>query len=185
VTAFVILPGIDGSDNMHWQSRWEDAWGDRAVRIAPASWSEPQLDDWVAAVQRAYDDAHSRDDDVVLVAHSLGCWTAAAWLAAGGSAAAALLVAPPDTQHPTFPARAGTFQAVQTQPLPCPALLIASTDDPYCTADRSRTFAAAWNADLHLVDSAGHLNSTSNLANWPLGRKLLNGLLELPDPLHP
>ncbi|WP_410791222.1 RBBP9/YdeN family alpha/beta hydrolase [Kribbella sp. C-35] len=183
MTAFVILPGIDGSDGVHWQSRWEESWGDRAVRIVPASWTEPELDDWVAAVQRAYDDARARDDDVVLVAHSLGCWAAAAWFAAGGSAAAALLVAPPDPEHPTFPSdRAGTFQSVLTQPLPCPALLVASTDDPYCTPERATTFASAWNADCHLVDHAGHLNSTTNLADWPLGRKLLNGLLGLSGP---
>ncbi|MGW6194514.1 RBBP9/YdeN family alpha/beta hydrolase [Kribbella sp. NPDC055110] len=183
MTALVILPGIDGSDNVHWQSRWEQSWGDRAVRIAPASWTEPELDDWVAAVQRAYDDARSRDDDVVLIAHSLGCWTAAAWLAAGGSATAAFLVAPPDTQHPTFPTdRAGTFQSVPTQPLPCPSLLVASTNDPYCTPDRSTTFATAWNADCHLIDNAGHLNSTSNLEAWPHGRNLLNDLLSLSAP---
>ncbi|RZT16733.1 hypothetical protein EV649_4266 [Kribbella sp. VKM Ac-2569] len=177
MTAFVILPGIDGSDGVHWQSRWEQSWGDRAVRIVPASWSEPELDDWVAATQRAYDDARDRDDDVVLVAHSLGCWTAAAWLAAGGSATAALLVAPPDTQHPTFPDRAGTFRAVPTQPLPCRSLLVASTDDPYCTAERATTFADAWKADCHLVDRAGHINSASDLGDWPLGRQLLEGLL--------
>jgi uncharacterized protein len=178
LTAFVILPGIDGSDGVHWQSRWEQSWGDRAVRIVPASWSEPELDDWVAAVQRAYDDARGRDDDVVLVAHSLGCWAAAAWFAAGGSATAALLVAPPDTQHPTFPSeRAGTFQTVATQPLPCPSLLVASTDDPYCSAERATTFADAWKADCHLVDHAGHINSASNLGDWPLGRHLLAGLL--------
>lgn len=178
MTAFVILPGIDGSDGVHWQSRWEQSWGDRAVRIVPASWSEPELDDWVKAVQRAYDDALGRDDRVVLVAHSLGCWAAAAWFAAGGSATAALLVAPPDTQAAGFPSdRAGTFQSVATQPLPCPSLLIASTNDPYCTTDRATTFANAWKADCHLVDNAGHLNSTSNLADWPLGQTLLNELL--------
>lgn len=178
MTAFVILPGIDGSDDVHWQSRWEQSWGDSAVRIVPASWSEPELDDWVKAVQRAYDDALGRDDDVVLVAHSLGCWAAAAWFAAGGSATAALLVAPPDTQHPGFPSdRAGTFQTVATQPLPCPSLLIASTNDPYCTTARATTFANAWKADCHLIDNAGHLNSTSNLGDWPLGQTLLDELL--------
>lgn len=177
MTAFVILPGIDGSDDVHWQSRWEQSWGDRAVRTAPASWTEPDLEDWVGAVQRAYDDARSRDDDVVLVAHSLGCWAAAAWFAAGGSATAAFLVAPPDTQLATFPERASTFQVVPTKPLPCPSLLVASTDDPYCSAERATTFAAAWKADCHLVDGVGHINSTSNLADWPTGRGLLDELL--------
>ena len=73
--------------------------------------------------------------------------------------------------------RAGTFQTVPTQPLPCPTVLIASTDDPYCTGERATAFANDWKADCHLVDQAGHLNSASNLGDWPLGQDLLDGLL--------
>ncbi|WP_270890186.1 RBBP9/YdeN family alpha/beta hydrolase [Streptomyces sp. DHE17-7] len=80
VTAYVIIPGIDGSDGQHWQSLWERQWGTSAVRIRPASWSAPDLDDWVDAVQEAYDDASRREGQVVLVAHSLGCWAASTWL---------------------------------------------------------------------------------------------------------
>ncbi|WP_368086573.1 alpha/beta hydrolase, partial [Curtobacterium sp. MCBA15_016] len=47
---WVIVPGIWNSDPDHWQSLWQD---DRSaddpgavVRIAPASWSEPDPDDW-------------------------------------------------------------------------------------------------------------------------------------------
>lgn len=35
---------------------------------------------WVAAIQAAYESASRRDNQLVLVAHSLGCWAAAYWL---------------------------------------------------------------------------------------------------------
>lgn len=77
MVAYVVIPGIDGSDEQHWQSSWENRWGAAAVRTAPSSWHEPDLRDWVDSVQTAYEVAAARDDRVVLVAHSLGCWTAA------------------------------------------------------------------------------------------------------------
>ncbi|NUS10737.1 MAG: serine hydrolase family protein, partial [Streptomyces sp.] len=83
MVAYVVIPGIDGSDERHWQSRWEAEWGGAAVRIAPASWTEPDLADWIAAVGAAYGTASAaagRAGAVVLVAHSLGCWAAACWL---------------------------------------------------------------------------------------------------------
>lgn len=65
---FVIAPGIDNSDEQHWQSIWEAEWGSAATRIAVASWNSPELDDWVGAIERAVRMAQT--PDVVLVAHS-------------------------------------------------------------------------------------------------------------------
>jgi uncharacterized protein len=42
---FVIVPGIDNSDEQHWQSIWEAEWGPTATRIAVASWTAPDLGD--------------------------------------------------------------------------------------------------------------------------------------------
>ncbi|MFE0434031.1 alpha/beta hydrolase [Streptomyces nigra] len=41
------------------------------MRISPASWSAPDLDDWVDAVQEAYQDASKQDGHVALAAHTL------------------------------------------------------------------------------------------------------------------
>lgn len=135
MVAYVIIPGIDGSDDRHWQTLWERKWRGSAVRISPASWSEPDLDDWIDAVQEAYDEAAQKDGEVVLVAHSLGCWAGAIWLDRYPSSSrvrGAFLVAPPDPQAPAFPARsAPTFVEVSPRPLPCPALTVGSPDDPY------------------------------------------------------
>jgi hypothetical protein len=179
VVAYVVIPGIDGSDGQHWQTLWEREWGDGAVRISPASWSAPDLDDWVDAVQEAYDVASRRDSRVVLVAHSLGCWAAAAWLDRNPSTpvGGAFLVAPPDPHGPAFPSRsAAAFVEVSARPLPCPALVVGSTDDPYCTPEAAAGFAARWEARWHLAGARGHINSASDLGSWPHGRELLDSL---------
>ncbi|MGK5557044.1 RBBP9/YdeN family alpha/beta hydrolase [Actinomadura kijaniata] len=181
MVAYVIIPGIDGSDEQHWQTLWERRWGAAAVRIAPASWSAPDLDDWVGAVQGAYDDASRRDGHVVLVAHSLGCWAASAWLDANPSnpVGGAFLVAPPDPRGPAFPRRAApTFAEVSARPLPCPALVVGSADDPYCTPGTARDLATRWKARWHLAGACGHLNSASGLGSWPHGRELLHSLTQ-------
>ncbi|GAA3884959.1 alpha/beta hydrolase [Streptomyces lacrimifluminis] len=182
MVAYVIIPGIDGSDERHWQSLWENRWGASAVRIAPASWSTPDLPDWVAAVQAAYEIASGRDSQVALVAHSLGCWAAAEWLdRARPDGAAAFLVAPPDPRGPAFPRQAAsTFLNLTARPLPCRSLMVAGDDDPYCDPTTSASFAREWQARGHLVENHGHINSDSGLGEWPAGRTLLRALVGRP-----
>ena len=180
MVSYVIIPGIDGSDEGHWQSLWERRWGPAAVRIAPASWSGPDLADWVAAIQAAYEIASRRDRRVVLVAHSLGCWAAAHWLEqARPDTVAAFLVAPPDPRGTAFPREAAsTFVGLSARPLPCPSLVVASDDDPYCDPTTSASFAQKWQAQRQLVGSRGHINSRSGVGDWEPGRELLRGLVD-------
>ncbi|MGX1884773.1 RBBP9/YdeN family alpha/beta hydrolase [Streptomyces sp. NPDC055287] len=180
MVAYVIIPGIHGSDERHWQSLWESQWGASAVRIAPASWSMPHLPDWVAAVQVAYDIASRRDSQVALVAHSLGCWAAAQWLdRARPDGVAAFLVAPPNPRGPAFPRQAAsTFLGLSARPLPCRSLMVASNDDPYCDSTTSASFAHEWQAQGHLIGSHGHINSGSGLGDWRAGRELLRMLVD-------
>jgi serine hydrolase len=180
MVAYVIIPGIDGSDERHWQSLWESQWEASAVRTTPASWSMPDLPDWVAAVQAAYEIASRRDGRVVLVAHSLGCWAAAQWLEqARPDEVAAFLVAPPNPRGPGFPREAAaTFLDLSARPLPCRSLMVASDDDPYCDATTSVSFARGWQARWHLAESHGHINSDSGLGGWQAGRELLRTLID-------
>ncbi|WP_328492010.1 alpha/beta hydrolase [Streptomyces sp. NBC_00414] len=180
MVSYVIIPGIDGSDERHWQSLWEKRWEGSAVRIAPASWSRPELPDWVDALQAAYETAARRDSQVVLVAHSLGCWTAAEWLdRVRPAGVTAFLVAPPNLRGPTFPSReASTFADLTARPLPCRSLLVAGGDDPYCDPTTSAAIARDWQAESHFFENVGHINSGSGLGDWPAGLKLLGMLGE-------
>ena len=163
-----IVPGINGSDESHWQTLWQAASAD-AVRIAPASWDDPDLADWVAAVEAAV-----TTPDTILVAHSLGCLAAAAWLAGNpGRVRGALLVAPPDRFGPAFPPVAPSFRSAKPAPLGVPALVVASDNDPFCSLATARALAAGWGADLAEAGSLGHINNASRLGDWPDGRALL------------
>ncbi|MFE3179340.1 RBBP9/YdeN family alpha/beta hydrolase [Streptomyces violascens] len=180
MVAYVVIPGIDGSDERHWQSRWEKRWGASAVRIAPASWSRPELPDWVAAVQTAYEIASRRERQVALVAHSLGCWAAAQWLArARPDGVVAFLVAPPDPRGAAFPRQtASTFLDLSARPLPCPSVLVAGDDDPYCDPKTATSFARDWQAQHHPMENCGHINAASGLGDWPTGLELLRRLVD-------
>jgi uncharacterized protein len=178
---FIIVPGLDGSDHNHWQSTWEADWLPTATRIAPASWTNPDRDDWTTAISDAIALA---DEPVVLIAHSLGCHAAAHWLTTVGSPTAlglvcgAFLVAPPDQQAPTFPAdRLRSFTDLRATRLPVPALLVASDNDPYCTVDAATRLANAWEIPLITTGRDGHLNSDTNLGLWPHGQQLLTSFL--------
>ncbi|WP_123672792.1 alpha/beta hydrolase [Curtobacterium sp. PhB172] len=181
---WVIVPGIWNSDAEHWQSVWQRERGDDAVRIAPASWGEPDPEDWRDAISRA---VASCAEPPVLVAHSLGVLAVADWLAAdaadaagaaGPTVAGAFLVAPPDPAAPGFPAAAAGFPA--PRPIPAgtaaarvPTRLVVSDDDPYCTADRALVFAETMGAAVLRVGPLGHVNVASGVGAWPAGRELL------------
>lgn len=175
----VIVPGIGGSDGTHWQTLWQQRWGADAVRIDPGSWSQPDLDDWVAAVDRATRLLSPRFEGITLVGHSLGCWAVTEWLlrSRGDLPVTAFIVAPPDPTGDVFPSEdASTFVALQARRLPVQSTVVASTDDPYCGLRVAERLAAAWGSDFVQVARAGHINSASQLGGWPTGRKALERL---------
>lgn len=184
----MIVPGIWNSDPDHWQSVWEREQQDErderdqrhqqraAVRIAPASWSEPDPDDWRDAISTA---VASCTEPPVLIAHSLGVLAVAGWLATTADApalvAGAFLVAPPDPFGDAFPDEASGF--VAPRPVPpaqqVPTRLVVSDDDPYCSADRGLVFADAMGAEVVRVGALGHVNVASGVGAWSAGRELL------------
>lgn len=176
MNGYVIVPGLDGSDAVHWQSHWEQDLDGSVVRIDPASWTRPDLADWTSAIERAVATLHPDVDRVILIAHSLGCWASAAWTTATNRPPhGVLLVAPPDPAATGFPAeRAPTFAGMQAHPLPTLSMVVASTDDLYCTMPVAEQLAADWHSELRVIDGGGHLNSASGLGGWPEGRRLLD-----------
>ena len=174
---FVIIPGLDGSDEHHWQSRWEADWLPSAVRIEPSSWTTPDLADWSQAITMAVAQAIS---PVTFITHSLGCHALAHWLTSAPTlpVRGAFMVAPPDPLASTFPVdRIPTFARLSAAPLGLPAVLIASDDDPYCTIDAAARLAAGWSVPLVTEPGLGHVNSDSNLGLWPEGQRLLTSFL--------
>ena len=76
-SAFLTVPGWNGSGPGHWQSIWEDQHRNFR-RVQQRNWSRPARREWIDAIQRHVVDS---SEPAFLVAHSLGCLAVAAWAA--------------------------------------------------------------------------------------------------------
>ena len=90
----------------------------------------------------------------------------------------ALLVAPPDLEQVNTPDVLKGFAPVPLQHLSFPSVVIASRDDPYATFASVGRMAHAWGARLEDAGAKGHLNTASNLGEWPFGQAVLQQLLK-------
>lgn len=169
----LIIPGWKNSGPGHWQSLWAENLP-HARRLQQRDWENPDRSQWLASLSAAVDEASA---PVLLIAHSLGCLVAASLpVALRGKVAGALLVAPADVEQPDMPACLEGFSPVPRQPLPFQSVVVASDNDPYCSASRAQRFAQDWGSRFVLLPQAGHINAESGLGEWPQGLKLLGAL---------
>jgi predicted alpha/beta hydrolase family esterase len=171
MTDVLIVPGLFGSGEGHWQQHWlQDQPGSRCV--AQDDWDRPTLDSWLSRLEAALEEV----GEAYLVAHSLGCLLAARL--AGRNAASrvrgALLVAPCDlpvteTMHPGHI----SFGSMPMAPLPFPSIAVGSMNDAYMAVDRLSLFGRLWNAEVRNIGLAGHINIASGFGRWRSGYQLL------------
>ncbi|MFS8116133.1 alpha/beta fold hydrolase [Rhizobium jaguaris] len=165
----IVLPGLGGSGEGHWQTLWERQ-NPEMRRFQPASWDRPELADWIAALDREIGRSKTPP---VLVVHSLACQLVAHWAALtptrirGG-----FLVSAPDPTGDIYLAEAPSFANPPRRRLPFPSLLVASTDDPFGSLDYAKESAAVWGSKLIDVGPFGHINANSGIGDWPEGRAL-------------
>lgn len=167
----LILPGWQGSGPDHWQSRWEALHGD--LRVEQHDWLTPRRGDWLARLDEV---VLSCDSPVVLVAHSLGCITVAAWSRFSrytDRVHGALLVAPGDVEQDDLRAGLPGWAPIVRDRLRFDSVLLGSRDDPYCAFDRAQGLARDWGSRFVDMGARGHLNAESGLGDWPEGRALL------------
>lgn len=170
----LLLPGWLDSGPGHWQSLWEEQYGDR--RVTQADWQWPRRGDWMARLEEVL---LEDDRPALLAAHSLGCHLVAAWAAHSQNTqrvCGALLVAPPDLDQPDTPVQLYNWRPVVRQRLPFPAQLLYSEDDPFGSVGAARQLAADWGADPESLGPRGHINGESGLGAWPRGRAMLSSL---------
>lgn len=165
---FITLPGIGGSGDQHWQTLWEKN-ETSFNRMTVEDWDRPSLREWLDAVDAVVSDTAVRP---ILVAHSLSCLLAAEYVARTSSkVAGAFLVAPPDPTSKPFPKQAAAeFVSAGHQPLECPSVILASTNDPYGTLDYAKQRTSEWCGELVDLGPCGHVN---DLGEWKEGRRLL------------
>ena len=170
----LILPGLNGSDEGHWQWYWQKDHANARV-VVQDDWSRPSLDCWVANVEKALE----QEGEAYLVAHSLGCLVAAK-LAARNSAhrvKAALLVAPSDPEitdglHPG----SISFGRLEDGRLPFPNVVVGSLNDHYMPIDKLTSLGEKWQANIVNLGMAGHINIASGFGRWSAGYGLMDAL---------
>lgn len=170
----LIVPGLNGSPNGHWQDHWlkDDP---SAKRVDQDDRHCPVLADWLSRLEAAL----ATVEEAYVVAHSLGCVLIAnmARRPLAAKIKAALMVAPASLEkvellHPCI-VRFGSFPTLH---LPFPSLVVGSTTDPYMDADEVTQTARLWGSDLINLGDVGHLNIASGFGRWPEGYSLLDQL---------
>ncbi|MCT7664764.1 RBBP9/YdeN family alpha/beta hydrolase [Shinella kummerowiae] len=169
----LILPGLNGSPETHWQRHWARDNPESRV-VEQFDWACPDRESWLQQVEQQVEMV---GNDVWLVGHSLGCVLAAHFAQSrlASRVCGALLVAPCDldtteTLHPCI-IRFGAMPQVR---LPFPSLVVGSLNDPYMPVDRLRQTARAWGSDLVDIGDAGHINIASGFGRWTAGYDFLD-----------
>ncbi|HVX37455.1 MAG TPA: alpha/beta hydrolase [Hyphomicrobium sp.] len=160
----IIVPGLKSSGPTHWQT-WLEHRVAGSLRVTQRDWNDPHLPDWSGRVRREITRATG---SIFIVAHSFGA------LAAVQAASdhmerisGALLVAPAD------PNRFGIAEFLPSKPLEFPAIVVASTNDPWMTSERAAHWARLWKADFISLGDAGHINAEAGFGPWPEALALL------------
>jgi serine hydrolase len=170
MTIILTIPGLFDSGPDHWQTHWERALPNMH-RIRQRDYEQAVCSEWIDTIEAA---VRRHGPDVVLVAHSCGSIAIAHWAVKHPQKiAGAMLVGPSDAEMPDFPPNAIGFTPIPLQRLPFPAIVVASSDDPFVTSDRASYFAKSWSAQLINIGPAGHINTASGHGAWPEGRKIL------------
>lgn len=164
----LIVPGLRNSDENHWQSRWEEKLPN-SKRIELAEWDTPDLEKWKQGIREQLQTA---DKPIVIIAHSFGTLASASIAQEFPEKIAALfLVAPAD------PDKFNIAAQLPQHSLPVSTQIIASSNDPWLTEAKAAYWALLWGADYLRFKNVGHINSASNLGEWPEGITQLQRLL--------
>ncbi|MFS8045769.1 RBBP9/YdeN family alpha/beta hydrolase [Rhizobium sp. BR 314] len=178
MVATLILPGLNGSAEGHWQRHWARDNASSTI-VRQASWSRPALHEWLQSLEGELE----RVGDAWLVAHSLGCLLAAhiATRPAARHVRGAFLVAPCDLER-TERLHPGVidFGEMPTDRLPFRTFVVGSRGDRYMDFVRLRRYAALWGVKLHDLGHAGHINIESGFGQWRQGYQLFSSLTDAP-----
>lgn len=175
---FLIVPGLRDHVEDHWQTHLQKelhAQNRRAVTVPPLEHDRLSR---AARVQALNDTLAGIDGRVIIVAHSAGVMTTVHWAQDHQNPLqrkihGALLATPADVEEP-MPAGYPTLSQlgengwtpIPHTPLPFPALLGASRNDPLARYERVQHMALAWNATLVDLGEVGHLNPAAGYGRW-------------------
>jgi predicted alpha/beta hydrolase family esterase len=170
----LIHPGLNNSGEKHWQTLWEKRYP-QFVKVNQKEWDNPVCSEWISHLDNVVQS--KKEDNVVIVGHSLACATIAFWSREfKRKIKGALLVAPSDTEADSYPDGTTGFKPMPLVKLPFPSITVMSSNDKYVSIERAKVFANAWGSDLVNIGNAGHINAESDLGFWEFGLELLDRL---------
>jgi predicted alpha/beta hydrolase family esterase len=166
----LVAPGLQSSGPEHWQSRWQRL-HPGFTRIEQGNWDDPDLAAWSARVDQV---RAQQQRPTLVLAHSFGALATVHSVARDPTwIAGLLLVAPADPDK---------FDLASQLPhgrLPCPSIMLGSSNDPWMAADHAESWAARWGSEFANLGALGHINAESGLGDWPEGQRWLYKLAEL------
>lgn len=179
----LMIPGLYGSELQHWQT-WLERKLPGAVRVEQEDWDNPVLPIWAEKVLHYIDHLPGQ---VWLIAHSFGCL--AGVVAASKRPeriAGAMLVAMADParfnlqgfrQGELYVAAAGSIASqLPKASFNFPSVVVASTNDPWMSAEKALSWAEIWESRFLNIGEAGHINVASGFGPWPLGLDIFEQL---------
>lgn len=173
----LILPGLNGSLEGHWQRHWAYDYPEAEI-VAQRDWSKPDVSEWVKSVEQRID---VLGEKVFIIGHSLGCILGAhlSNSRVADQILGAMLVAPCDLNivEELHPGKVD-FGCQPDWKLKFPTLLIGSDDDHYMPLANLHETADIWGADFATLGSAGHINIASGFGRWPEGYRYFERMRE-------
>lgn len=171
---YLFLAGYGNSTGDHWQAKWFRQLPN-SVWVEQKNWDYPVCESWVNELDMCLSRLNL---PIIVIAHSLGCLTFVEWASQHSTICAekiagAFLVAVPDADSENFPQVIHGYQSSSCKKLPIKSLMIASSNDPYASVDRTEFFAKQWGSELICIGEKGHINVSAGFGDWPEGEEYL------------
>ncbi|PVZ88507.1 esterase [Serratia sp. S1B] len=167
----LIVPGVGGSDEQHWQS-WLQRQLPNSSRVQQ-NWQQPILQEWIEQWVTHVNNIH---EPIQVIAHSFGCLTSLAALAQHSELQEKInnliLVAP---ANPARFSETGFAQTGQTTylnyfeqlQLELSSLMLISENDPWLALNDALHLAEVWKFPYLNMGQVGHINVASGFGAFP------------------
>ena len=172
MTHTVIVPGVGGSEQAHWQS-WLQRQLMSCSRVQQKDWNHPILKDWI---QQFVKTVRPIQGDIQIVAHSFGCLTTVAALALhpelNRKIKNLVLVAPANPvrfgENGFARDSAADYKAFFHQlNIRVPTTMLISENDPWLAFEDAKQLADAWKLYPVNLGQVGHVNVASGFGPFP------------------
>lgn len=168
----LIVPGVGGSNDEHWQS-WLQRQLMSCSRVQQQDWNRPILNDWIA---NFIDTIAAIQAPIQIVAHSFGCLTTVAALhqypEINAKIKKLVLVAPANPSR--FSKQGFAEDGVENYAtyfhqfnIQVPTAMLISENDPWLNLIDAQHLAKSWNIKPSNLGRVGHINVDSGFGAFP------------------